>query len=366
MKGGIYWILGAVAIYVTALGCAMWPAERSGAPGANTSQPVVDPLYPAANLSGLPFRGLVVQVQRVDGPEVYEKAVDDIARMGADTIELVVDSKQDTVKSTAIFVDSRQTPSAEKLTHLIKYAKEKHLRVVLMPLVLLEHPGEHWRGQIQPDSWDEWFESYREMITFYASAAEAGHADVFVVGSELVSAETFTDEWRRTIHVARQTFHGLLTYSANWDHYRTVPFWDKLDIISTNSYWKLGNDHNVSVEQIIEKWKEIQADLLPWIRKQHKPYMITEVGWCSLANAAHEPWDYTKESEPLDLELQRKLFAAFFKAWENTPELGGYMIWQWVPGSEGGPTDRGYMTLNKPAEAELRKAFAMPRWTVKD
>ena len=28
-----------------------------------------------------------------------------------------------------------------------------------------------------------------------------------------------------------------------------------------------------------------------------------EVGWCSLRNAAHEPWDYTKESEPVDLDL---------------------------------------------------------------
>jgi hypothetical protein len=93
--------------------------------------------------------------------------------------------------------------------------------------------------------------------------------------------------------------------------------------------------------------------------------MFTEVGWCSMANAAHEPWDYTKDAAevPLDLELQKKLYEGFFQAWDGIPELGGYMFWQWVPNG-GGPEDRGYTPKGKPAERVLRQEFAKPRWTV--
>lgn len=318
---------------------------------------------PSNKLEGLPFRGIVLQVQRIDSPEVYQKAVDDIAGTGADTVEIVVDSKQENGSSGVIFVDARQTPSLEKLTALIQYAKAKGLRVVLMPIVLLERPkGNEWRGVINPPKWEDWFESYRSMILHYAEAAEAGHADVFSVGSELVSTERYRDEWLRTIDEVRRNYHGLLTYSANWDHYQKIPFWDHLDIISTNSYYKLGENKDVTVKEIVRRWHEIQKDLLAWVRTQHKPYMFTEVGWCSVANAADEPWDYTQETVPLDLNLQLKLYEGFFQAWNNVPELGGYMIWQWTPNNAGGPQDRGYTPEGKPAEQVLRRVFAQPRW----
>lgn len=369
MKVG--WILvgAAVVVYLAAVGCAVWPSKSSteiAAPGVDeTGTVMAGPTNPAARYEGLPYRGMVLQVQRIDGPEVYQKAIDDIVALGADTVEIVVDSKQENGESQMIFVDVRMSPTLDKLTSLIKYAKGRGLRVVLMPIVLLERPeGNEWRGTNHPKSWEAWFESYRDMISHYASAAEGGHADVFVVGSELVSAERYKDEWLRTIAVVRQIYHGLLTYSANWDHYAKIPFWDHLDIISTNSYYKLGENKDVSVEEIVQRWKAIQRDLLPWVRSQHKPYMFTEVGWCSLENAADEPWDYTKDLVPIDLDLQKKLYMGFFNAWYGVPELGGCMIWQWTPNA-GGPRDRGYTPAGKPAEKVLKEWFAKPRWTVK-
>ena len=92
------------------------------------------------------------------------------------------------------------SPTPEKLVELIQYAKSKKLRVVLMPIVLLEHPsGNEWRGTIKPESWDDWSDSYREMIHHYETVAEAGHVEVFLVGSELVSTERYREEWPRTI-----------------------------------------------------------------------------------------------------------------------------------------------------------------------
>lgn len=316
---------------------------------------------------GPPFRGVALHVGQIDSPAIYEKAVDEIAALGADTVEFALEFRQENAASASVYIDVRLSPSADKLAGLIQYAKGRKLRVVLMPVMLLEKiHGTEWHGVINPADWGEWFESYREALGYYARAAEAGRADVLVVGAELVSSERFKDEWVHTIADARRLFHGLLTYSANWDHYRKVPFWDHLDLVATNSYYKLGENRDVTVEQIVATWKRIQDDFLPWVREQHKPFIFTELGWFSAANAANEPWDYTKDELPIDIDLQRKLYQAFFEAWNGVPEMAGYMIWEWTPTNRGGLNDRTYTPQGKPAEHVLRQAFAQPRWKVAD
>jgi len=363
MKGRV-WIIAAVLVYVTVIGCVMWPGSTPVVKSASAESAIAAPV-PRADFSGMPYRGMVLQVQRIDGLEVYKKAIDDIAATGADTVEIVVDSRQENASSNIIFIDMRMSPTPDKLTELLKYAKSKKLRVVIMPIVLLEDPQKEteWRGTISPPAWDKWFDSYREMLLHYAHVANDGGADIFSVGSELVSAERHREEWRKTIAQVRQVFHGLLIYSSNWDHYRSIPFWDDLDMIAMNSYWKLGENHNASVSEIVRRWHEIQQDLFAFVHEKHKPLFLTEAGWCSLANSAHEPWDYTQVSVPIDLDLQKRLYEGFFQAWDNVPELGGYMIWQFTIG-EGGPTDRGYTPMGKPAEQVMREAFAKPRWKV--
>src|SRR5262249_48934957 len=153
-----------------------------------------------APLEGLPFCGITMQLQRTDWMDKYEKNIDEIAAMGADTVQLVVDPRQENGKSVRIYLDLRMTPTADQLGHLIKHAKEKKLRVILMPIILLDDPkGNDWRGSNHPDSpyypesWDEWFNSYREVMSFYAWIAEANGVDLLVVGSELVTSENKVD-----------------------------------------------------------------------------------------------------------------------------------------------------------------------------
>ena len=204
-----------------------------------------------------------MQIQRVDWIDKYEQSMDEIAALGADTVLLVVDSRQENGKSSRIYLDMRMTPTPPQLGELIDHAKKLKLRVILMPIVLLDNPrGNEWRGTLHPDSWDDWFNSYRDMLTHFAWNAQGHGVDVLVVGSELVSAEPKVDQWTKTINKVREIYKGNLTYSANWDHYTSLPFWDQLDLIGMNSYYKLGDDHNVSVSEIEDRWKEIQHDLL--------------------------------------------------------------------------------------------------------
>lgn len=360
----------AIFVYLIAAGCALssgTSVDENSTEAAGIPEPI---LASAPSRSAvLPFCGCGIQIQRVDWMDRYKKCIDEVANIGADTVLLVVDARQENGTSSKIYLDMRMTPTPEQLGDLIDHAKADHLRVILMPIVLLDDPqGDEWRGTLKPDNWDTWWDSYRDMITQFAWIADGHHADVLVIGSELVSTENKLDQWTRTIAQVRKVFHGLITYSANWDHYTSVPFWDQLDLISTNSYYKLGENKDVTLAEIEQRWKNIQHDLLGFTRKMHKPLLFTEVGWCSMANAADAPWDYTQEAVPQDDALQKKLYEGFFRSWWGNPAYGGFMIWEWSPG-EGGKGDhdqrRGYTPKNKPAEQVLRHWFAQPRWTVR-
>jgi hypothetical protein len=372
-----WWILVAVAfaVYFAVAGCVIFSsdsppsADHSSGQSAAGDQPVV----PMGKVEGLPYRGFAIQVQRIDDVMDYGRSVDKIAAMGLDTIFFVVDSKQENGSSTRIFLDMRGEPSPEKLGQLIDYAHSKKLRVILMPIVLLEAPSgqRDWRGSIHPEVWEDWWDSYREMEHHYAVVAEQHHVELYVVGSELVTAEPLVEQWTRTIRQIRKDYHGLITYSANWDHYNTVPFWDLLDLMGMNSYYDLGYDikgshaqkNKATVDQLNHRWGELREQILGYGKKIKKPIVMLEVGWCCIGNAVTEPWDYTQSEEPLDLDIQRRLYESYFETWYGQKGFAGFMLWSWTPNASG-PQDRGYTPEGKPAEAVLRKWLAKGPWQV--
>jgi hypothetical protein len=355
---GRWIVIGAVACYALVVGCVILSGNGSGSDTAYKADHYHSTTVPA----GLPYRGVAMQIQRVDWIDKYEQSMDEIAADGADTVLLVIDSRQENGTSSHIYLDMRMTPTPDQLGALIDHAKKRKLRVILMPIVLLDDPvGNQWRGTLAPDDWGKWFESYRDMITQFAWIAQGHGVDVLVVGSELVSSETKVDEWTKTIAKVRETFKGNLTYSANWDHYDKLPFWDQLDLIGMNSYYKLGDDDKVSTAEIERRWHDIQKNILNFQRTVGKPILFLEAGWCSLQNGASEPWDYTQTDLPADNDLQKRLYEAFFNVWYGNPHLGGFMIWEWPPGE---PEEKGYTPKGKPAEQVMKEWFAKPAWTV--
>jgi hypothetical protein len=173
------------------------------------------------------------------------------------------------------------------------------------------------------------------------------------------------DEWTETINGIRAIYKGSLTYSSNWDNYRSVKIWNQLDLIAMNSYWTFGEKktkEQPTVAEIKQTWAKIQNELLAFQKEQDKPILFSEVGWCSMANMAYQPWDYTipASEAPLDLDLQRRLYEGFFETWYGRKELGGFSIWEWDP-ETGGPKDRGYTPKGKPAE-DVLKAWLAKKW----
>ena len=353
-------LLVVLSVAVGALVWTGWPAPAE--PPAPS--PRADGAICAA---GLQYRGLAIQVASGYKPlETYGPLLPEIAGLGANAVLLSVAGYMEHARSQSIYIEARKLPAAEEFKALLRQARALGLKTIVMPIVLLKNPkGSEWRGVIEPPDWDDWWRQYTDFVLYFADICREGEAEGLMVGSELVSTEKSTERWVRVIEEVRPRFYGgKLGYSANWDHYREVNFWDHLDFIGMTTYNTLAEKKAPSVDEIVERWGPIRKDILAWQRRIGKPIVMTEVGWCSQEGAAQAPWNYFQNQKATTEghEEQRLLYEAFVLAWSDTPELVGTFWWEWNA-CEGGLNDYGYSPKNKPAEQILRQWFAAGRET---
>jgi len=343
------------SLLLLAAGCDRAPALASSALAA-------DP-QPAETVRQ---RGLAIQLASgASAFATYAALLREIAGLGANSVLLSAAGYMEHARAQAIYIDARCTPSPGDFAALIREAHRLDLRVMVMPIVLLSHPrGSEWRGVIDPPDWVEWWAQYRKFVRHFADIAREGEAEAFFVGSELVSTEKYTSEWVKTIELVRGLYRGQLSYSANWDHYKPIAFWDKLDFVSMTSYYTLADHKNPSVDEIIGRWRPVHKEITDWLKTTGKPLVLTEVGWCSQEGAATAPWNYYQNTNATAAghEEQRRLYEAFLRVWDGTPGLSGVIWWEWTA-APGGPSDFNYTPRGKPAEQVLRRWFAAGRET---
>ncbi|MBN1343139.1 MAG: hypothetical protein JXQ73_10690 [Phycisphaerae bacterium] len=308
------------------------------------------------------YYGVAIQVDTSNKPvEMFGPLLREIASLGSNTVLIGADAYQKNASSGKLYLDSKKTPTEEQWKELLTIArKECGLKVILAPKILLSDPlGTEWRGVIQPPSWRKWFIQYRRIMNHFADVAQANGVEVLMIGSEMVSAEKHTEEWLEVIQQVRKRYDGKLSYSANWDHYQPVKFWDKLDLIGMTSYYKLSDDPGPTVQHMVEAWEPIKKSILEWQQTIGKPILFTEVGWCSQEGASIEPWNYYHKQEATGkgLEEQRACYEAFMRSWSDVPQVGGVIWWEWTTYG-GGKDCYNYTPKGKPAEGLLREWFA--------
>jgi len=308
------------------------------------------------------YRGITLQLHSSDPKIPFEKYVEEIARTGANTICLSVAAYQENASSSSLFIESRKVPTRERTLGLVRLARKRGLRVVLMPIVLLENPrGGEWRGKIVPPDPKKWWEDYENFVLHYARIAQESHAEVLMVGSELVLLEKETTRWRTLIGKVRKAYQGKLSYSANWDHYEDIEWWRDLDLVGMTVYYDLVGDKEPSLHVLLAAWKPIKRNVLAWRRKVGMPILFTEVGWPSQEGCAKEPWNYVANRHP-DIKTQDLCFQAFFQTWLGEPNVAGVLIWEWrnQEHQTGGPEDVSYVPIGKPAMKTIQSYFLAP------
>jgi len=278
-------------------------------------------------------------------------ALAEVAGIGATHVALVVTWTQHDVTATSI-APSAQTADDAHVRRVIRAARAAGLQVLLFPIINLTKtkPGQ-WRGTLQPANVARWWSSYEDFILHYAAIAADEDVEVFSLGSELGSTEAWRYRWYHLISRVEHLYDGKLVYSANWDHFRGVSFWRRVDFIGVTGYFELTGDRSASEAALRRGWKEPRDALIAFAAEQGKPLWLTEVGYASRDGAAVHPWDYTGHGK-LDLEEQRRCYAALRDTWNGVAELGGLFIWNWH--GAGGRRDRDYTPRGKPAERVLR------------
>jgi hypothetical protein len=295
--------------------------------------------------------------ENVNGAGTYDARLKMLAQSGSHSVSFIVPWQLKDIRSNDISPYVDQTARDEVLRRSIRKAKALGLSVMLMPLISLNQaaPGE-WRGRLRPSQPPMFWRSYRNFVSRYAALAQKEGVSLFSVGSELSSLENELGQWRRLITHVRTVFSGSLIYSANWDHFEHVPFWEHLDYVGISGYFELTQNMTASVEELVKSWTQIRIVVLDWLSQISKPLIFTELGYPSCDGGAVFPWDYTQKTQ-IDLEEQRRAFEAFRRVWGREPKLHGVYFWNWW-----GPDDgmNGWYTIpGKPALTEVKQYFQL-------
>lgn len=291
----------------------------------------------------------------------FDSMIDEIATLGASHLSLVVQWSQPDISASSLGPDPKETLPDARLRGLIRRARARGVEVMLFPILwVAQRKIGEWRGTLAPIDPEAWWLSYERFVMHYAQIAQDEGASIYSIGSELASLEGEEPRWRALIAQVRAVFKGRLIYSANWDHYAEVPFWDALDLVGLTAYYELTKDRDASLAELTDAWRKIRDVLLDWreLAGVKAPLVFTELGYPSIDGTATAPWDYTRNA-PVDLEEQRRALEAFRRAWGHRDELAGVFFWNWF--GPGGPKDRWYTLKGKPALDVVKRWYARPR-----
>jgi hypothetical protein len=203
--------------------------------------------------------------------------------------------------------------------------------------------------------WRRWFEEYEAYILPYARDAQASGADMFCVGRELDSTVIRREsDWRRVVGLIRSEFEGPLVYSANFDSWEKIGFWDTLDFIGVSAYFPLSGSTDPSLEELEAGWARALEPLEAASKRWDRPVLLTEAGFPSIASAARAPW--REEKTPAEVWLQSRCYEATLRALASRPWIEGSFFWLWERSSKPPFRDPSHTIVDKPA------MFTMARW----
>ena len=310
-------------------------------------------------------RGVALGLYSEDPNWSYVDMLDEMVAVGTTHVAIVVPYYMKDYRSHEIYKHPRFSAPMSTIERTVGDARARGLEVFLFPILRLEDESNgNWRGNLQPDDVDAFYASYETYIVSFAELAERLHIKLLSVGSELATMDVDAARWRKVIAAVRKVYSGALTYSANWDHYDAIGFYDALDYAGVTGYFELAEkaralEENPGVDQLVHSWREVYQRLMRWQHRVGKPILMTEVGYLSQRGAAARPWNEGAD-EALDLDVQRRCYEAFRRVWDDEPRLAGAYFWNWF--GWGGKTSKEYTPRAKPAAKEISAWYgAAPR-----
>jgi hypothetical protein len=243
-------------------------------------------------------------------------------------------------------------PENSAIAAAIQKGKKLGMQISLNPFVEIDNSkgiGNQWRGNLDFSGakLKTFFKNYKNYIKEIAQLAQAGGVDRLYIGSELKALTLNTAAhtlWSDLINETRNVFknRGTLTYAANHDNYRNVPFWGELDEVGIDAYFSLATKSQStglgkpSVDTIKHSWERLLEPIRNFSREQKKSVIFSEWGTVPFDLTTHQPWNW-KPSETIDSKEQLNAYKATLEALDSQGDwLKGIEFWHWaMPGSEG-------------------------------
>ncbi|QIE59422.1 glycoside hydrolase [Rasiella rasia] len=249
----------------------------------------------------------------------------------------------------------------EGVKQYIEMLESNGINVMLKPQIWISR-GE-FTGYLKMNTEEEWqnFEaSYREFIMLYAGLAAETEVALFCIGTELEQFIVNRPEfWTKLISEVRTIYKGKLTYAANWDEYKRVPFWAQLDYIGVDAYFPISEEKTPSVANAQIGWQPWKAEMKEVSEANKKPILFTEYGYRSVDFSGKEPWQSSRQMKEVNLDAQNNLMKALFAEVYHEPWFAGGFIWKWFIEHDnvGGHDNPMFTPQNKPVQTVIQEHF---------
>ena len=297
--------------------------------------------------------------------KISHKHVSPLIKASANYVALMPFGFIKDLSSPEVIHNTKRQWFGETEEGVIQYAKEfqkKGISLMIKPQIWV------WRGEFtgyikmnSEENWKALEASYLEFILTYAKTAQRLKADVFCIGTELEKFVINRPEfWNKLIKEVRKVYKGKLTYAANWDEFKRVPFWEDIDYIGIDAYFPLSEKKSPTLEEFEKGWEPHKKEILRVREKVNKPVLFTEYGYRSINYAGKKPWEAHRVEGEINLENQKNATQALYNQFWKEDWFAGGFIWKWFHKHKevGGKNNNRFTPQNKPTEELIRKLYA--------
>jgi hypothetical protein len=304
------------------------------------------------------------------GSPAYDRTLVEARAMGATWIALTPFGRVADLSGTGVdfTFEAPFERNRRDITRAVAMAHAHGLHVMLVPHLWVESGD--WRALIDPKSdanWKRWADSYGRFAGAWAQVAEASHVEMFSAGVELRS-------WVTTAHGAsfthllrelRRVYHGLLTYSANWDDVDQAVVLGDVDVIGINAFYPLQDVGGASEASMVDRARAVRDKVHELSTTWRKPVLFTEIGYTTRPDPALRPWEWPDGMThvQVDEQAQATAYRALIEPMLDEPDFVGFFVWRLYadPDDASQEAPWGFSPRGKLAELVVRDAFAA-RW----
>ena len=304
------------------------------------------------------------------GSRPYDRALGEARALGATWVALTPFGRVASLEGVGIdpTFEAPYERNLQDVARAVAMAHARGLRVMLVPHLWVE--SGQWRALVDPgtdEGWERWAESYRRFVRAWATVAQAAGVDMFSAGVELRSWVTTprAPAFARILDDVRRVYHGLLTYSANWDDVEDTVVLGKLDVIGLNAFYPLADEPGAPESRLLEGAERVRARVHALAERWQKPVLFTETGYTTRPDPAVRPWEWPDSMThvKVDEAAQAAAYRALLTPLLGERDFAGFFVWRVYadPDDTSQEAPWGFSPRGKLAEDVVRDAFGA-RW----